>query len=164
MNRREMQVALSNHLRELGGEGSGNFGHAGIPGQQGGSAPGDGAETRSGSPHTKDAETHIDKLSSSVDTEIQNFKGIKGEDAVNKGHLEGLKQGKYSIESVSEEVNEMDLAEVGDITPSMVTEDILKDLKFKIDESESAYKHSKSDYSLGKSEGLKRIREIVSES
>ena len=28
--------------RELGGPGSGNFGHAGIPGQQGGSAPGDG--------------------------------------------------------------------------------------------------------------------------
>ena len=42
MNRREMQMALSNHLRSLGGEGSGNFGHAGIPGQQGGSQAGSG--------------------------------------------------------------------------------------------------------------------------
>lgn len=48
MNRREMQMALSNHLRTLGGPGSGNFDHAGIPGQQGGSAPGDGGGDKSG--------------------------------------------------------------------------------------------------------------------
>ena len=151
------------YVRDLGGPGSGNFGHSGIPGQVGGSSE-SGGVTRSGSPHTKETEDHIDKILISVDSEIQNFKGIKGEPEVNKGHLDGLIQGKYTIDSVSDDVNLMDLAESGDITPDKVKEDILTDLKFKIDETESAYKHSKSDYSLGKSEGLKRIREIVSES
>jgi len=164
--RRMLQSALNSELRrrELGGEGSGNFGHAGRPGERGGSGEGGGTSTRSGSPHTKAAEYHIDTVLSIVDSEIKNFKGIKGEGEVNKGHLEGLKQGKYTIESISAEVNSMDLAEEGDVTIESVKEDILNDLKFKIDETESAYKHSKSDYSLGKSIGLKRVREIVTES
>ena len=35
---------LGDGVKALGGEGSGNFGHAGIPGHQGGSAPGGGGE------------------------------------------------------------------------------------------------------------------------
>ena len=44
-------ITTKDGFRCLGGPGSGNFGHAGIPGQQGGSAPGGGGggSSRSGS-------------------------------------------------------------------------------------------------------------------
>lgn len=47
------QAQLHNHVKK-GGPGSGNFGHAGVPGQHGGSAPGDGGGGGSGKVGDKD--------------------------------------------------------------------------------------------------------------
>lgn len=41
-SREFMQEALEQHLKELGGPGSGNWGHIGIPGYHGGSQAGSG--------------------------------------------------------------------------------------------------------------------------
>lgn len=60
-------------LRELGGPGSGNFGHAGIPGQRGGSAPkGSGGGESKGKAEPKQKES---KLTQSEKYAIQDYSG-----------------------------------------------------------------------------------------
>jgi hypothetical protein len=63
ISREFMQIELMNHLRSLGGPGSGNFDHAGIPGQQGGSAPGGSGGTKDGK---SPKEEYEEKMSSGM--------------------------------------------------------------------------------------------------
>jgi len=95
MDRNELQIELELHIintelktnRELGGEGSGNFGHAGIPGEQGGSAPGGGVSSSSPSSKSSSKSSttklnkHVEKLKSikddlsKVDSEMKDIDG-----------------------------------------------------------------------------------------
>jgi len=66
--------------RLLGGPGSGNFGHAGIPGQQGGSAPSDGSDSSSqgivkGTPEFKAVNDYVDGVF--METAQQHFRSGK---------------------------------------------------------------------------------------
>lgn len=150
-------IITKDGFRCLGGPGSGNFGHSGIPGQRGGSG-----ETRSGSPHTKDAENQIDDLKEKISTEIDTFKGIKGEVEYNSGFKQGLDDTIRVINYVGEStVDVADIAEPGEITPETVKQEIIDEIDFKIDEAKTIYENSKQDVFLGKWEGLKRGKELI---
>jgi hypothetical protein len=68
----------------LGGAGSGNFGHAGRPGEVGGSAPGDPAPTASRGPlqHTTAADMQAEPLPTSLSEAEHRIRGETNEHAV----------------------------------------------------------------------------------
>jgi hypothetical protein len=93
----------------MGGEGSGNFGHAGRPGEVGGSAQGEGSEGFAGRAGTLDKER---------------FKTVKGcvDDFTKKDyhkadyeHLIAYKNGEYSHESKTKDRSSCQIADVIDM-------------------------------------------------
>lgn len=113
--------------RDLGGPGSGNFGHAGRPGEVGGSAEGSGAETGSGEMHF-----HPDYMFE--DEVVGNIEARMTADYQNAHHLGydapvPLDQIKQNATELGREM----LAKAAPviITPDFVVDKVLEDGRFK---------------------------------